>query len=195
MLNVEAPDQPVRPARRSQVKHRAILQAAVAAVAEGRFADVTIDAIAARAGVGKQTIYRWWPSKPALYVEVYADLVPPGLLSADLGSARADLEDRLCRLFRRLTETPAGAILVGLLALAQTDPVARAAITDGLVIGRRHLLHEPLLSGIARGDLAASFDVDWAADTMTARIWHALLLAPDGLTPAFARRLVAEVLR
>ena len=184
-----------RPARRSQVKHRAILQSAIAAVAEGRFADVTIDAIALRAGVGKQTIYRWWPSKPALYVEVYADLVPADLLTPGLGSARADLEELLRRLFHRLTQTPAGAILAGLLALAQTDPTARAAITDGLVVGRRHLLHEPMRSGVGRGELAGSFDVDWAADTITARIWHAVLLAPDRLTPDFARRLVAEVLR
>ena len=188
-------DATMRPARRSEVKHRAILRSAAAAVAEGRFADVTIDAIALRAGVGKQTIYRWWPSKPALYVEVYADLVPPGLLTPDLGSARADLEELLRRLFRRLTETPAGAILAGLLALAQVDPAARAAITDGLVVGRRHLLHEPMRSGVARGELAGSFDVDWAADTITARIWHAVLLAPGRLTPDFARRLVAEVLR
>ena len=184
-----------RPARRSQAKHRAILQAATAAVAEGRFADVTIDGIALRAGVGKQTIYRWWPSKPALYVEVYADLVPPDLLEPDLGSARADLEAVLVRLFRRLTETPAGAILAGLLALAQTDPAAKAAITDGLVVGRRRLLHDPIRRGVDRGDLTTGFDVDWAADTLTARIWHALLLAPERLTPDFARALVAKVLQ
>ncbi len=184
-----------QPARRSQAKHRAILRAAVAAVADGRFADVTIDAIALRAGVGKQTIYRWWPSKPALYVEVYADLVPPDLLSVDCGSARANLEEVLGRLFRRLTETPAGAILAGLLALAQTDPAAKAAITDGLVIGRRHLIQDPLRSAVARGEIDPAFDADWAAETITARTWHAVLLAPDRLTPEFARRLVAETLR
>ena len=184
-----------RASRRSPVKHAAILRAAVEAARDGGFAEITIDAIAKRAGVGKQTIYRWWPSKPALYVEVYASLVPPDWLEVDTGGVGGDLEIVLRRLFERLTGTPAGTILAGLLALAQSDAAAKAAITDGLVVGRRDLLLAPLRRGVARGDLAADFDAAWAADTITARTWHALLLAPAGLDAAFARRLVREVLR
>lgn len=66
---------PPDPARRSQRSLRAILAAAVDLLLEVGYAKLTIEAIAARAGVGKQTIYRWWPTKGAILLDVFLDMV------------------------------------------------------------------------------------------------------------------------
>ncbi len=181
--------------RRSPAKHRTILAAAAEAVAADGYDAATIEGIAARAGVGKQTIYRWWPSKPALFVEVYNHLVPPDALQADTGDVFDDLEALLAGLFAIYRRTPAARVLAGLVADAEHDPAAADAVRGGLVIGRRGLLTEPLTRGVDRGQLAAGFDVEWTSDAVTALIWHRLLCGRVPLTDADARDLVAKLLR
>ncbi len=180
--------------RRSPAKHRAILAAAADAVVADGYHATTIEHIAARAGVGKQTIYRWWPSKPALFVEVYNDLVPRDALNADTGDVFRDLESLLAGLFSIYRRTPAARVLAGLIAEAQHDPAAADAVRGGLVIGRRGLLTEPLRRGVDRGQLAADFDIEWASDAITALIWHRLLSGRTPLTDADAHDLVAKLL-
>ncbi|MFB7111317.1 TetR/AcrR family transcriptional regulator [Streptomyces sp. NPDC056190] len=69
------PDKPAPDAsRRSEKSRRAIYAAALALVAETGYPKTTIESIAARAGVGKQTIYRWWPSKADVLMEAFLDL-------------------------------------------------------------------------------------------------------------------------
>ncbi len=70
MTDTKAPDA----GRRSERSRRAIYEAALALVAEEGYTRTTIEGIAARAGVGKQTIYRWWPSKSAVLLEAFLDL-------------------------------------------------------------------------------------------------------------------------
>lgn len=175
--------------RRSTARHRTILEAAAALAGEVGYAAATIEAIAARAGAGKQTIYRWWPSKAALYLEVYTHLVPASELRADTGSVTADLSATLARLFALYRDTPAATILGGLITEAQADDAAARVLRDGLVVGRRRLLIEPIERGIARGELPADFDAAEANETIVARIWHRLLTRPDGLDDAFAAHL------
>jgi len=71
------------PVRRSRSKHRAILDAAARLVERDGYGATSIEAVAREAGSGKQTIYRWWPSKAALFVEVYGDLVSREALLGD----------------------------------------------------------------------------------------------------------------
>jgi AcrR family transcriptional regulator len=77
---------PVEYPRRSKHSHRAVLKAAGELLAERGYAKITIEAIAARVGVGKTTIYRWWPAKASIYMELYTELaaetLPPLSLSA-----------------------------------------------------------------------------------------------------------------
>ncbi|MFH9980401.1 TetR/AcrR family transcriptional regulator [Streptomyces sp. NPDC017179] len=83
------PDKPAPDAsRRSEKSRRAIYAAALALVAETGYPKTTIEAIAARAGVGKQTIYRWWPSKADVLMEAFLDLGEQA--AARQGDARAD---------------------------------------------------------------------------------------------------------
>jgi AcrR family transcriptional regulator len=183
-----------RRVRRSETRHRAILEAAAAVVRETGYAGATVEGVAARAGAGKQTIYRWWPSKAALYLEVYTTLVPTADLQPDTGRAADDLIAVLARLFLLYRHTPAGDILAGLIADSQSDPAAAEAVRGGLIAGRRDVLTGPIERGVARGELPAGFDAIWASDTIVARLWHRLLTDRRGLDRDFAECLVRYVL-
>ncbi|MFC7819432.1 MULTISPECIES: TetR/AcrR family transcriptional regulator [unclassified Streptomyces] len=89
--------------RRSQRSRRAIYDAALELVAEAGYPRTTIEGIAARAGVGKQTIYRWWPSKADVLLEAFLDLGDRAAQEAggqgvgipDTGDLAADLKSVL----------------------------------------------------------------------------------------------------
>src|SRR2546423_9642127 len=111
---------PGRP--RSETSQQAILTAALELVAETGYAGLTIEGIASRAGVGKQTIYRWWPSKADVLLEasaVKADLHVPVV---DHGSYRADLRAFLQASYRLANQPQLGDLLRAMMAEAQIDP-------------------------------------------------------------------------
>ena len=180
--------------RRSAHKHAAILDAASALVAEQGYTAVSMEAIAARAGVGKQTLYRWWPGKPALYIEVYTHLTPAAMLAIDTGTLPGDLSQLLDALLTQWISTPAADILAGLIGESQHDPAARAALAAGLVVGRADLLAEPLRRAIRRGELSAGTEVGWVVDKIVAILWHAVLINRAALGPALRDRLIADIL-
>jgi AcrR family transcriptional regulator len=179
--------------RRNSSTHDAILEAAARLVRRRGYNGVTIEAIAAAAGAGKQTIYRWWPSKAALYLELYTGLAAAQKLTFDTGSVAGDLRFLLRRLFRIYAATPARAILAGLIAETQSDRrVARALVAE-LVRGRRHLIRGILERGRARGEIRGNADVDFAVDTISGAVWFRLLLGHAALDNRFADKLVAQI--
>lgn len=182
------------PLRRSASKHAAILAAAAALVVEQGYVGVTMEAIAARAGVGKQTLYRWWPGKPALFVELYKSLAPDASLSADTGTLPGDLSHLLDAVFRLWRQTPAADILAGLIGEAQRDDSTREAVTSALVMGRADLLALPIRRAMLRGELPPNTDVGWVVRKLTAILWHALLIDRGSLGPALRDQLISDVL-
>ena len=92
---------------------------------------LTIDAIAARAGVGKATIYRWWPNKASVVMEAFLTTVEPDIGFRDSGSARDDLVEQATALTRLLTERRLGQLVLALLGQAQTDTDLAGALRNG----------------------------------------------------------------
>ena len=179
--------------RRSAASHAAILVAAIRVVAERGYAGTTVEAVAAAAGAGKQTIYRWWPNKAALFIEVYGSLVPAHGLEGDTGTLRGDLEALLHRLFRRYADTPAAAVLAGLVAEAQADAGLARQLRDSYVAPRRAIIAGILRRARARGELRAGIHEETASDMISAAVWFRLL-AGDPLDAAFAGRLLDHLL-
>lgn len=175
---------------RSTEADRAILAASAAVVAARGYAGASIEAIADTAGVGKTTIYRRWPSKPALMAAAYADLVPPDNLHADTGRFAGDVRHLLGALFRRYRETPAARILAGLIADAQDDPETMAALTGGIIDGRRNILASAIERALARGERLVSEHADEVCDLIVALVWHRLLTEPGGLDTAHVERII-----
>lgn len=179
--------------RRNTRTHDAVLTAAARLVRRRGYNHVTIEAIAAAAGAGKQTIYRWWPSKAALFLEVYTGLAAEAKLRFDTGSVSGDLRFLLRRLFRIYASTPARAILAGLIAEAPTDRSVATALTAHLVRGRRHLIRGVFERGQARGEIRSAVDLDFAVDTISGAIWFRLLLGHAALDNRFADKLVTQI--
>ncbi len=179
---------------RSTDKGAAILDAAVSLAAETGYPAATIEAVAARAGVAKTTLYRRWTSKASLFVDAYTALMPqpPAVSDAQpLDALRAALRD----VFAVYRTTPAGSILAGLIAAMPTDPDAAVEIHRQLVIGRRDILETPLRRAVAAGHLPKDLDLGWACETVIAQIWLRLLTAPATLTVDYADVLVDRLMK
>jgi AcrR family transcriptional regulator len=181
--------------RRSSRVHDAVLAAASRLIRRYGYNRVTIEAIAAAAGAGKQTIYRWWPSKAALCVELYTSLATQAKLTVNTGTVGGDLRAFLRRVFRLFRTTPAKAVLAGLIAEAPHDRSVARALIDHLVRRRRPLIRQIFERGQARGEVRRSADLDVAVDAISSAVWFRLLLGHAPLDRRFAERLVAQVLR
>ena len=180
-------------ARRSWKRHKAILEAAIACVTRSGYAATTIEAVAAEAGAGKQTIYRWWPSKAALFVEIYARLADRSVLQPPDDGPRPgqSLESRLTALLSRLFQlyrtSPAGVILAGLVGDAAGDADVRAAVRSGLVLGRGDIIGELVASHPDVKSRAIRPDI--VNDVVVALVWKALILDPESLTDTTAHAI------
>ena len=125
---------------RSPEKKEAILDAVAPLVESEGYNKTRIEHVAAAAGVGKQTIYRWWPTKPDLMAEAYARMVPSHELASGAEDPRDALTEILRNAFRIFRRTPASRILAGLIADAQSEPAAAEALYNNLLVGRRGVI-------------------------------------------------------
>src|SRR5256884_5529820 len=117
------PERSPNPQRRNTRSQEAILKAAYQLCQEQGYGRLTIEAIAARAGVGKQTIYRWWPSKGALALDVFLQTLADALDDAEEPSGiREVFRARLRALVRQLRNRAVGPHIAALLGEAQVDP-------------------------------------------------------------------------
>src|SRR5437764_7469664 len=96
---------------RSDRAHRAILDAARELLVAGGFADLRLEHVAARAGVGKATIYRRWHSKEELALDLMLELASPNIPVVEIGDTRAELAAVVHNAMRALTDTEFGPVL------------------------------------------------------------------------------------
>jgi AcrR family transcriptional regulator len=181
---------PGRP--RSNRAHQAILQAALELLDEQGYRALTIEAIAARAGVGKQTIYRWWPSKAEIILEAYTTYTDMLVPYPNTGSLRSDLLEYLEISFYYLREK--GHILRGLMAEAQLDEEIGKAFQRVFLRPRREELIEVLKRGIQRGDLPPNTNPDVLSDVIYGAKWYRLMVQHAPLDQEFAQQLVDMVM-
>jgi AcrR family transcriptional regulator len=180
--------------RRNSRTHRTILVTAAKLLREMGYVNVTVEAIAAGAGTGKQTIYRWWPSKAAVFLEVYASYAPREVPVPDTGSAEQDLTELVhwfCELF---TKTIAGRALAGLIAEAQGDKEIQRAFRQ-LIADRRSVMRRIFERGRARGELTADVDVDVALDMMSGAVWYRLFTGHPQIDADYAKAVVSHMFR
>jgi AcrR family transcriptional regulator len=183
-----------RAERRSERARRAILNAADDLLVEVGYAGVTIEGIAARAGVGKQTIYRWWSSKADVLMDNFSTDARSELALPDLGSVREDLLAYLRQLALFLTEAPAGAVLTALIGQAQHDRAMAATFRDSHLAEHRERERTLLWRGIARGELPADLDVDTALAELIGPVYYRVLVTGEPVDPAFTDSLVTSFL-
>ncbi|WP_315766929.1 MULTISPECIES: TetR/AcrR family transcriptional regulator [unclassified Bradyrhizobium] len=184
---------PASQPRRSAQSHAAILRAAADLAGRVGYAAASIEQIAEEAKVGKQTIYRWWPNKAALFIEVYRDLAPINLLAKDTGSLGGDLELLLTQLSRLYSTTPAGNILSGLIAEAQTAGELADQMRETYVVPRRAIVESIFARAAARGEIAPLRDPDLVSDLISGAVWFRLLLGKQQLDRKFKSHLIEMI--
>jgi AcrR family transcriptional regulator len=180
--------------RRNKKTHEAILAAAESLLNERGYMNVTIEAIAAKAGAGKQTIYRWWPSKAHVYMELYSVLATREIQLPDTGSVEQDLCELLDQLFKLFNQTAAGPALAGLVAESQSNHELGKFLFAELVTSRRKLYRQLLERGIGRGEIRRDLDIEMAIDMLCGPAWYRLLLGHAPLHRRFAKDFVRELL-
>jgi AcrR family transcriptional regulator len=197
------PAKPARPAdrpaasRRSDASRRAILDAAFALVGEVGYAKLTIEGIAARAGVGKQTIYRWWPSKGAVLFDAFLALSEGDDGEAalpDTGDLEADLKLVLRATAAELRDPRYDEPMRALTAAMLEDPTLAAEWEQRLDGPVRELKRTRLRSAQAAGELPAALDLDVAVDLLWSPLTSRWLLRSGPLDDAFADAVVESAL-
>jgi AcrR family transcriptional regulator len=178
---------------RCPLAHAAILAAARELLAEVGFADLTIEGVAARAGVGKTTIYRRWTNKASLVMDAFFSCASPKLAFPDTGSLREDLR-RQMRAFVRELNSEIGQALKALLAGAQTDAELAAAFRHAWIEARRVEAREVLSRAVERGELCGKLDQEVLLDALYGAVYFRLLTEHGALTPSFVDKLIDLVL-
>lgn len=181
--------------RRSERSHQAIIVATQELLVEVGYRELTIEGVAARAGVGKQTIYRWWPSRAALALEAYlagSDAVLQPRL--DGGPAQEDVRELLDWLVAVLVEPIGGRVVAGLIADLQHDPDLAKRFHRHVVPARRRAMLEALVRGRQRGEIRADADIELAIDALHGAVFYRLLLSGEPLDADFTERLAHQVL-
>jgi AcrR family transcriptional regulator len=182
------------PDRRSDRARIAVLHAADDLLVERGYAAVTIEGIAARAGVAKQTIYRWWPSKFEVLMDTFLEDAAGALGIPDTGSTGEDLRQHLRQLAVFLTESAAGKVMLALIGQAQHDAAAAAVFQRRYLDERRALDRTILERGVARGDIRGNADLELVIDMLYGPVYHRVLLTGLPVDDSFTDGLVDHVL-
>lgn len=164
------------PTRRSERSRQAILAAAIALISEHGYDRVSIEAIAKRAGVGKQTIYRWWPSKGAVALEALDDSLATVVDFQDTGDIIEDLRHHMQGVTRLIGSTEIGPVIQGIIAAAQSDPALSQAHLERVI----HPANVAWLDRIARaqasGEMRSDADPQAIIDMLFGAMYFRLLL-------------------
>jgi TetR/AcrR family transcriptional regulator, regulator of autoinduction and epiphytic fitness len=178
---------------RVERSRRVILQAALGELGEVGYGAFTIESVAARAGVGKSTIYRHWPGKLALIADAFQTLNVQPAAPEEGGSPR----ERITRLLHHLAEgtvdSPLSACIPALIDAAERDPEVRR-FHHAYNAARRQRLINVIAEGVAAGDFPAGLDPEIAALALIGPIFYRRLMTDTPFEPARVDELMETVL-
>ena len=176
--------------RRSEEARVAVMEAVDDLLLQRGFAALTIDAVAARAGVGKQTIYRWWTSKTDLLFDAFLDETQEELTPIGGGDLLADLREHGRQLVAFYGRASNAAMFRALAGQAQHDPAVAARFHGEIVAQQRARDRLPFEHARARGELPAAVDIEGAVEALFAPIYYRLLVTGEPLDETVAERAV-----
>jgi AcrR family transcriptional regulator len=183
------------PDRRSERARQAILDAALELCGEQTYAGLTMEGIAKRAGVGKQTIYRWWQSKAAILLEGIAERGGATLNFPDTGDVIADLRTQMNEVVRSFNSPTFAAYSRGLIAAAQSDPEIAAAVVETIIKPRVDQCVARLESARQAGQLRPDVDLPDLVELLYAPLYYRLLLHTRPVTESQVETILDLTLR
>jgi AcrR family transcriptional regulator len=183
---------PGRP--RSEESRQSILRSTLKLLRQnGGFADLSIEAVAADANVGKTTVYRWWPTKAALVADAFSSSADEELRFPNTGSVQDDMSLQMRRLIR-VFRSPRGRVVAALLAGGQSDPELIEAFRERFMWPRRKQAYQTLQRGVDRGELPVGSDFDLILDSLYGPIYMRFLIRHFKLDEKFADEICGLVL-
>jgi AcrR family transcriptional regulator len=184
-----------RPGRpRSEQAEQAIIDAALELFGERGVEGVCVEAVAARAGVGKATIYRRWSSKEELLLAALGSMKSP-MSDPSTGNVRDDLIELLSILILDVADPRFSRQFAMLHGEGSAYPRILAKYTETVTEPRREVIRTVLRRGISRGELREDLDVDVAMLALTGAVMARGKHDPTPVSPGFAARVVDELLR
>ena len=158
------------------------------------YSRLTMERVAAKSGVAKTTLYRRWPTKAALCMDLYLEVAAGELEAPDTGGIAGDLKHIADTVLYIQTRTAAGPAFIGLIAEAQINPDTGADFLKEFAERRREVTRFVLRRALGRGEIAADTDVDLVIDVLGGAMTFRLLQGHAPLTAKFTDALVALVL-
>lgn len=188
-VSVASRPAPSRGRPRSEKARKAVFDAACDLFEKGGYPAATIEAIAARSGVAKTTIYRWWPNRASLVVELLLKIAaveaPPPIPGTNpLGELRKEMLT-----VGRASNALPGRLLLSLLGEGQNDPEVREALARGLFRPRRHATAEVIRQAQANGDLCKGIAPLVATDLLFGPIFYRRFVRHEPVTDAFVKQI------
>jgi AcrR family transcriptional regulator len=172
----------------------AVLTAATDVLRRDGYAGLTMERVAATSGVAKTTLYRSWPTKAALCMDLYLDVAARELSDPDTGDVARDLKTIAETVIDLQKRTVAGPAFIGLIAEAQISPDSRSAFLAEFAEKRRELTRAVLRRAIERGEIRRDTDIDLIIDAIGGATMFRLLQGHAPLTRRFSDALVDLVL-
>ena len=179
---------------RSTRAHNAILDAAIALTREVGYDALSIEAVAARAGVGKATIYRRWESKELLITEAVGRITRR-IPEPQTGSLERDVVTLMRAAMAMYRDPATGALLSGLVAAMARSVHVAAAVRSHMVEPWRERLRRVLRSASSRGELRSGRDIEVALDLLSGALFYRYLMLGVAIDESFTRSVVRTVLR
>jgi AcrR family transcriptional regulator len=179
---------------RSEEHRDAVLKAAMELMQEDELRIASVDRIAARSGVSKATIYKWWPNRTAVAIDAFLHQMMVDAPVPDTGSAAEDFRLTL-RGIMHFYSSPLGAIYARLVGESQFDLTDRERVRTHQVNVRRAAVRKIWDRGVARGELNPNVDPEVALDLIFGAAMYRRATGHGGLTPADADVIVATAMR
>jgi AcrR family transcriptional regulator len=183
---------PGRP--RSENARQAILRSTIRLLRRHGFLDLSIESIAADAGVGKATVYRWWPTKGALVVDAFASSTADELHFPDSGSVYRDVSLQITN-WLGVLRSSRGCIVRAIIGAGQSDPGLLEEFRNRLLRPRRQEAYATLRRGIERGELPRDLDLDLVLDILYGAIYMRFLIRHDELSERYVEEVCRMVLQ
>ena len=183
---------PGRP--RSEAARKAILAAAIKLLDQHSVREITIEAIAREAGVGKVTIYRWWPGKVHLIIDAFMELMTPKTSKPAPGARLSDLTAH----FRTVVDEyqgKFGRVMAQIIAEGQFDRDAFEYFLAAMMAKRREFAANVVNRAKHSGEITSEIDTDILIDLLYGPIYFRLLVGHKPLDAAFSRHLTDAVTR
>jgi AcrR family transcriptional regulator len=178
---------------RSQAAHDAVLKTALRLVTKRGFRAVSVNEIAAEAGVGKMTLYRHWPNKAALVMDSLLVLIGSETDFPEAGSAIQSLRQQL-DLQVAFFRSSRGTLIRSLVAEAQSDSELAIAFRERWLNPRREGVRQIMRAAVAEGSLRSDIDIDTAIDLLYGSLYYRLLLGAGALDERFVDSIYDQFL-